>query len=91
MQDAANCLPRTPLLGSRVNKGKKKGHSPVGLDPPRSLPPCRRRVFCSYLRRELRMQTFEEALRYGLKEGIEGSNANEHPLAVGCNHILPVG
>src|SRR5829696_10502008 len=39
---------------------------------------------------ELR-QTFEEALRDGVEELIEGSQANDHPLAVRCNHIFAVG
>src|SRR5215217_2357244 len=43
------------------------------------------------IRRELRRQTFEETLRDGVKECVEGSNANEHPLAIGCNHIFSVG
>jgi hypothetical protein len=90
MQDAVYGLPRTPLLGTWVNKDSRKDHSPVASTLP-ALSPLVVGEFCSYLRRELRMQTFEEALRYGLKEGIEGSNANEHPLAVGCNHIFPVG
>src|SRR3712207_1019231 len=37
------------------------------------------------------MQTFEESLGDGLEEFVEGSQAKEHPLAVGCNHIFSVG
>jgi len=37
------------------------------------------------------MQTWEEALRYGLKECIALTCTDEHPLAVGGDYICPVG
>ena len=80
-------IPRTP-----VNKVKKKGHSPVGLDPSHSSRPCRR--VSSYLweeLEELRMQPFEEALRDGRYEFIFRTQAEEHLLAVVGEHVFAVG
>ena len=75
--------PRTP-----VNKASGKGHSPVGLDPSRSPHPCRRVLLLSS---ELRMQPLPEALRDGLEQCIKFRDPVGHSLAVGCNHIFPVG
>jgi hypothetical protein len=36
------------------------------------------------------MQTFEEALQYGLDEGLGLVRTDEHPLTVGCYHICSV-
>src|SRR4028119_1370182 len=36
------------------------------------------------------MQTWEEAPRYGLKECVSLALTDEHPLAVGGDHICPV-
>jgi hypothetical protein len=74
-----------------VDKDSRKRHSSVGLYPSHSSHPCRRSFLLSLLWGELRMQTFEEALRDGVEEFLEGSQANDHPLAVGRNHVFAVG
>src|SRR5829696_171814 len=68
---------RRPLLRTWVNRGIRKGRSLGTFDPSSSL-------------RKLR-QTFEEALRKGFEELIFRAGADEHPLAVGCERIVPVG
>src|SRR5215210_1439159 len=85
-------LPRIPLPRTPVNRGKMKGHSPVGLDPSRTLPTLVGEA-CSYplALLELRRQSFDKALRDRVEESIRGSGADEHLLAVGADHIRSVG
>ena len=79
-------FPRTP-----VNKDKKEGPQPRRTRPFPLFPPLSACFLLSWEElEELRMQSFEEALRDGRKEFIFRTQAEEHLLAVGGEHVFAV-
>src|SRR5215216_305955 len=68
-----------------------KAHSPLGCYLYTTPPFSACFLLFSEELHELRMQTFEEALRDGRNEFIFRTQAEEHLLAVGGEHVFAVG
>src|SRR3712207_1299081 len=88
MQVSGYGLPRTTLPRTWVNSARRRATAPRTCDPSRSPHPARRVLLLSS---ELRMQPLPEVLRDGLEQCIKFRDPVGHSLAVGCNHIFPVG
>src|SRR5215211_7478000 len=92
MQDRGYELPRNPIPRTPVNKDKKEGPQPRRTRPFPLFPPLSACFLLSWDElHELRMQTFEAALRDGRNEFIFRTQAEEHLLAVGGQHVFAVG
>src|SRR5829696_7928646 len=91
MQDLGYELPRIPIPRTPVNKGMNKAHSPLGCYLYAAPPLSACFLLVSEELHPLRMQTCEEALRDGRIEFISRTQADEHLLAVGGQHVFAVG
>src|SRR5215208_942476 len=84
-------LRRIPIPRTPVNKDKKEGPQPRRPRPFPLFPPLSACFLLSWEElEELRMQPFEEALRDGRNEFIFRTQAEEHLLAVGGEHVFAV-
>src|SRR5215218_3346522 len=87
MQDRGCELRRITIPGTRVNKGMNNAHSPLGCYLYAAPPLSACFLLVSEELHPLRMQTCEEALR----DGRIRTQADEHLLAVGGQHVFAVG